>query len=201
MHYLILKLLHVAAVVLFLGNITLGLFWMAHAMRSGEARIIAHTMDGIIRSDRWFTVPAVLAIIGAGVGAAVLGQMRLLHTGWIAWSLALFALSGLVFGTVLAPLQRRIRDYAAQSGADFDIRRLPRVGTALGSVGLGQPAAGVGRTGDDGAEAAGVTTRDRGESIEASTSRRKQESMLIFRFGIDRSNEARPWRSPACPEP
>lgn len=121
MHYLILKLVHVAAVVLFLGNITLGLFWMSHAMRSGEARIIAHAMDGIIRSDRWFTVPAVLAIIGAGVGAAVLGQMRLLHTGWIAWSLVLFSFSGLIFGTVLAPLQRRIRDYASQAGADFDI--------------------------------------------------------------------------------
>jgi uncharacterized membrane protein len=120
MHYLLLKLVHVAAVVLFLGNITLGLFWMRHAMRSGDRRIVAHTMDGVIRSDRWFTSPMVVVIIAAGIAAAMQGQLGILRTGWIAWSLYLFAFSGLVFMAVLIPLQRRIRDYAA-SAPEFDV--------------------------------------------------------------------------------
>lgn len=119
MTYLLLKLVHVVAVVLFLGNITLGLFWMRHAMRSGDRRIVAHTMDGVIRSDRWFTSPMVLVILAAGFAAAIQGQLGILRTGWIAWSLGLFAFSGLVFMAVLVPLQRRIRDYAA-SADDFD---------------------------------------------------------------------------------
>jgi len=31
--YSLAKLVHVAAVVLFLGNVTLGLFWVSHAQR------------------------------------------------------------------------------------------------------------------------------------------------------------------------
>ena len=55
--YLIWKLIHVTAVILFLGNIITGLFWKAHADRSRDVRFIAHTMEGIIRADRWFTIP------------------------------------------------------------------------------------------------------------------------------------------------
>ena len=50
--YLALKLLHVVAVIVFLGNITTGLFWHAHAARTRDPKLLAHTMDGIIRSDR-----------------------------------------------------------------------------------------------------------------------------------------------------
>jgi uncharacterized membrane protein len=58
--YLLAKLLHLIAVILFLGNITTGLFWHAHAARTRDAKLLAHTVDGIIRSDRIFTVPAVM---------------------------------------------------------------------------------------------------------------------------------------------
>jgi len=60
--YLLLKAVHVLAVVLFLGNIVTGIFWKAHGDRTGDPRIMAHTLDGIIRSDRWFTIPGVVLI-------------------------------------------------------------------------------------------------------------------------------------------
>ena len=50
--YLVLKLLHVAAVIAFLGNITTGLFWHRHAARTRDPKLLAFTMGGIIRSDR-----------------------------------------------------------------------------------------------------------------------------------------------------
>ncbi len=47
--YLALKSLHIIAVVLFLGNVITGVFWKSHADQTGDPRIIAHTLDGIIR--------------------------------------------------------------------------------------------------------------------------------------------------------
>jgi len=122
--YLALKFVHIVAVVLFLGNIITGLFWHAHAARSRDPRVLALTMDGIIRSDRLFTLPGVAGIIVAGVALAVIGGYPLLRTGWILGSIVLFAISGALFGMRVAPLQRQLRALAedgAQSGRfDFD---------------------------------------------------------------------------------
>jgi uncharacterized membrane protein len=113
--YLLAKLLHVVAVIAFLGNITTGIFWHRHAARTKEAKLLAHTMDGIIRSDRVFTVPGVILIIATGVAAAIYGQLPLLRTGWIFWTLVLFLVSGAIFMIWVVPLQRRLRA-AAQAG-------------------------------------------------------------------------------------
>lgn len=112
MIYLLLKLLHIIAVILFLGNIITGWFWKYHADRTTDPRIIAHAFEGIIRSDRWFTIPGVIVITLAGIGTAVVGQYPLLHTGWILWSIILFAISGAIFSWKVAPLQVRIADLA-----------------------------------------------------------------------------------------
>jgi uncharacterized membrane protein len=114
--YLLAKLLHVIAVIAFLGNITTGIFWHRHAARTKDAKLLAHTMDGIIRSDRIFTVPGVILIIVTGVAAAIYGQLPILRTGWIFWTLVLFLISGAIFMIWVVPLQRRLRA-AAQAGA------------------------------------------------------------------------------------
>ena len=119
MSYAAWKLLHVASVVVFLGNITTGLFWAAHAHRSRDLRLIASTFEGISRSDRWFTIPGVIGIVVGGVAAAVMGNLPILSTGWIFWPIILFSISGIVFGVWVAPLQRRIVEVAraAESSA------------------------------------------------------------------------------------
>ena len=55
-----LKLLHILGVVMFIGNITTGVFWHKHAERTRNPRLIAHAMEGVIRSDRLFTIPGVV---------------------------------------------------------------------------------------------------------------------------------------------
>jgi uncharacterized membrane protein len=122
MHYLGLKLLHVVAVVLFLGNITTGLFWKAHADRSRDPRLILLGLEGLIRSDRWFTIPGVVAITVFGFAAAIAGHYPILRTGWIFWSLVLFTLSGIAFMAQLVPLQRRLAQLARSGveGGTFD---------------------------------------------------------------------------------
>ena len=108
MLYLILKTLHIIAVVMFLGNITTGIFWKDHADRTRDPRLIAHVIEGIIMSDRWFTIPGVLLIVIAGITAAIVGGHPLLRTGWILWPIILFSISGLAFGRWVAPLQRQM---------------------------------------------------------------------------------------------
>lgn len=142
--YLALKLLHVAAVILFLGNITTGLFWKAHGDRSGDARIMAHTLDGIIRSDRLFTIPGVLAITAAGIAAALEGDLPILGTGWIWQSIVLFSLSGMAFVWRIAPLQVRLRalarEGAERGGLDeAQYRRVSRAWELWGLVGVLAP--------------------------------------------------------------
>jgi uncharacterized membrane protein len=114
------KLLHVASVVLFLGNIATGVFWAAHAHRSRDFRLIASTFEGISRSDRWFTIPGVFGIVLGGIAAAVVGDLPILGTGWILWPIVLFSISGIIFGARVAPLQRRIADIAGAADLSGD---------------------------------------------------------------------------------
>lgn len=120
--YALLKLAHLVAVVLFLGNVTLGVFWVAHAERTRDPKLVGHAMHGIVRSDRWFTIPGVFLIIAGGVAAALVGGLGLMRTPWIAWGIAMFTLSGIVFGVVLAPLQKQI--VAVAQGTNVDAARL-----------------------------------------------------------------------------
>ena len=106
--YQILKSVHVFAVIIFMGNIITGLFWKMHADQTRDRRIIGHTMRGLIRADRWFTVPGVVVITAAGILAAVRAGLPLLGTGWIFWSIVAFSLSGIAFGWKVAPLQKRL---------------------------------------------------------------------------------------------
>jgi len=112
MSFLLWKLLHIASVIIFLGNITTGLFWARHAHKSRDFSLIAATFDGIIRSDRLFTIPGIIGIIVSGVAAASGLHLPILGTGWILWGITLFAISGIVYGIWVAPLQGKIVNLA-----------------------------------------------------------------------------------------
>ena len=147
--YLWLKALHVLAVVMFIGNITTGVFWHKHAKRTRDPRLLAHAMDGVIRSDRLFTVPSVLVILATGILAAIQGGFPMLRTGWILWTIVLFSVSGLVFMMRLAPLQRRLHAQAeagAASGSfDFEAyRRLSAQWDLWGAIATIAPIIGIG---------------------------------------------------------
>lgn len=114
MTYLLLKLLHIASVIAFLGNITTGLFWHAHAARTRDPKILAHVMDGIIQSDRLFTIPGVIGATVAGFALAIHMHLPILRTGWILWTLVVFSISGLLFMFRVAPLQQQVRACARE---------------------------------------------------------------------------------------
>ena len=81
-------------------------------------------MDGIIRSDRWFTLPGVIGIVAAGVLLAIHRHFPILGTGWILWTIVLLTISGVVFSMRVAPLQRQLRTLAESGTAGaFDYPR------------------------------------------------------------------------------
>jgi uncharacterized membrane protein len=144
--YSTLKALHVLAVALFLGNIVTGLFWKAHGDRTRDPRIMAHTLDGIIRADRWFTNPGAVVIVLSGLAAAGLGGFPILRTGWIWQSIALFTISGVAFVAQVAPLQRRLLAVAREGQAsgswdEAEYRRLSRRWEVWGLVATATPLA------------------------------------------------------------
>jgi uncharacterized membrane protein len=119
--YPILKVVHVLAVVMFLGNITVGIFWKAIADRTDDPRIIAHTLRGIIQADRLFTIPGIIVLVLGGVGTALIGGIPILGTGWIVWSIGLFLIAGAAFGPVArAQRQMEALAQAASERGGFD---------------------------------------------------------------------------------
>ena len=122
MDYTYYKLLHLLAVILFLGNIITGLFWMHFAVKTKDVKIISHTMKGIIKADRYFTIPGVIIITAGGLLAAIYGHFPILRTGWIFWSIVLFSISGISFGFKVAPLQKKIYNITLnkETSTDFN---------------------------------------------------------------------------------
>jgi len=98
--YLALKFIHVLAVIVFVGNISIGILWKNIGDVTRDPRIIAHTIKGILLADKIFTIPAVIVLVIAGVGAAQVAHLSILGTGWILWSLILLIVSGIAFGPV-----------------------------------------------------------------------------------------------------
>jgi uncharacterized membrane protein len=142
--YIALKILHVAAVVIFLGNLVTGILWKMHGDQTGDPVIIRHTVAGLIRADRWFTIPGVVVILIGGFGAALVGGLPLLRTPWILAGIILFTISGSAYMGRVVPLQRQMLA-VARSGVEtgtFDwdrYRALSRSWNVWGSIALLTP--------------------------------------------------------------
>lgn len=120
MLYLSLKTLHIVAVVIFLGNITVGVLWKLHADASGEPRLMAYALRGILRADRIFTQTGATVILLTGIGLVWVGGYAFFATAWIWLGLALFLLSAALFKLAVEPVQRQLLETAQT--APFDAR-------------------------------------------------------------------------------
>lgn len=108
MVYLILVLIHVIAVVIFLGNITIAPFWKANAEKKRDRLLLVNAWEGIIRADKLFTMPGVILLLIFGIGGALHGGFNLISAGWIFWSIILYAISGAAFMIKVVPIQKKI---------------------------------------------------------------------------------------------
>jgi uncharacterized membrane protein len=108
MVYIILVLIHVIASIIFLGNITISPFWKLQAEKTKDRLQIINAWQGIIRADRFFTMPGVTILLIFGIGAALHGGFNLISTGWIFWSIILYVISGVAFMIKVVPTQKKV---------------------------------------------------------------------------------------------
>lgn len=109
---LILKLIHIISAILFLGNITIAILWKIIAHKSKDRQRILYTFEGIIKSDKVFTMPSVTVLIITGFGLVGLMKLNTIESGWILWSIILVTLSGVVYMAKVVPVQKKILSLA-----------------------------------------------------------------------------------------
>lgn len=118
--YLVLKSLHVLGVVIFLGNIIVTGWWKVMADRTRDPRIVAFAQRQVTLTDFVFTGGGVVVILATGLGNAALHHMDYWHIRWLAWGFGLFIASGVIWVTILVPVQNKQARLArgfAQGGA------------------------------------------------------------------------------------
>lgn len=113
---LLLKTIHILSAILLFGT---GLGTAFHGMASNlsrDVRAIAVANRNVVIADWLFTTPTVLIQPASGIWLAHL-QGWPLSTGWIMWSLALYALAGACWLPVVW-LQMRMRRMAERAAAE-----------------------------------------------------------------------------------
>jgi uncharacterized membrane protein len=105
--YSVLKFLHVAGLILLIGNVTITAFWKVFADRSRDPKIVAHAQYIVILADYFFTLPGIALILIGGYGMAYVGGINVLSADWLGWSQILFFASGLIWLGILVPAQIR----------------------------------------------------------------------------------------------
>lgn len=113
--YTLLKVAHVIGAAVLLGTGAGIAFFMLMAHRARDPALIAHTAGIVVLADTVFTASAVILqpVTGAAL-AHIVGYP--LWSGWIAWSLVLYVLTGLCWLPVVW-IQLRLRDLAREAVA------------------------------------------------------------------------------------
>jgi uncharacterized membrane protein len=109
--YFVLKFLHVIGATVLLGTGAGIAFFMLAAHLSGNPATIAGTARIVVRADFLFTATAVVVQPITGIFLARMVGYSLLD-GWIAWSIALYLVTG-AFWLPVVWMQMRMRDLAA----------------------------------------------------------------------------------------
>jgi uncharacterized membrane protein len=105
MTYLAFKSLHIAGVVLFLGNIIITGVWKVLADRTAEPKIVAYAQRLVTVTDFIFTAGGVVLILIGAYGMVWTGGLDPVHTTWLLWGQGLFIASGLIWVAILIPIQ------------------------------------------------------------------------------------------------
>lgn len=140
MPYLVLKVLHIIGATVILGTGSGIAFFMLMAHRSGNADFIARTAGIVVTADFLFTAGA--ALLQPVTGWLLMRQTGAgLADGWLAASLALYAIAG-AFWLPVIWMQIRMRDLAkaaAAAGAPLPLayHRLFRTWFLFGFPGFG----------------------------------------------------------------
>ena len=104
MSYDAFKVIHLAGVVIFLGNIIVTGIWKVMADRTQEARIIAYAQRLVTITDWIFTAGGAMLIVLGAYGMVFTAGLDLTQF-WLALGQSLFVASGVIWAAILIPTQ------------------------------------------------------------------------------------------------
>ncbi|MCB6182937.1 DUF2269 domain-containing protein [Leeia sp. TBRC 13508] len=110
MDYLTTKWLHILSATFMFGTGFGTAFYLFFAGRSKNVQAIAVVAKWVVKADTWFTTPSVIIQPLSGFWMIHLAGYPL-TSGWIIWSLGLYAMAGICWLPVLW-LQLKMRDMA-----------------------------------------------------------------------------------------
>jgi uncharacterized membrane protein len=106
---------HVAGVILFIGNIITAAFWKVRAELTRNPAIVHYAVKNVMVADYMFTIPGLVLISVSGVVMAVQAGWPVSVLNWLTLSLILFVVTGGIWMAFLIPLQRQMIRTSAQS--------------------------------------------------------------------------------------
>ena len=102
--YTAFKIVHMAGIVLFLGNIIVTGFWKVMADRTGNPAVIGFAQRLVTLTDWVFTLGGAILVLTGGFGMAAAAGYDL-YSGWLLWAQILFGVSGAIWVAILIPIQ------------------------------------------------------------------------------------------------
>lgn len=103
--YLLLKSLHILGVAIFLGNIIITGWWKTMADYTRNPIIVAFAQRQVTLTDYIFTAGGATIVAVTGLANAILYNMDYLTIKWLSWGYWLFLISGIIWITILIPIQ------------------------------------------------------------------------------------------------
>ncbi|SEL13999.1 Uncharacterized membrane protein [Stigmatella aurantiaca] len=119
----LLRLLHLFAVVAFLGDIAVTAIWRLLADRTREPRVIVYALRLVLITDKYLLMPSSLVLVVTGLLLAHLRDIPIWSIPAYAVAQILFMLSGVLWNLVLRPIQGKqlaIAESLGASGERFD---------------------------------------------------------------------------------
>ncbi|ADO68949.1 DUF2269 family protein [Stigmatella aurantiaca] len=113
----LLRLVHLVAVVVFLGDIAVTAVWRLLADRTREPRVIVYALRLVLFTDKYLLMPSVLVLVVTGFLSAHLQGISLWSNPFYALGQILFMASGVLWNVVLRPVQSRQLGLAESLGA------------------------------------------------------------------------------------
>ena len=127
----VLKVIHVVAVIVAVGANASYAFWLRHAGRDRDR--LVYTISGIRRLDRLVANPSYVLVLVTGV-LMVLGGAYSFGTGWIAASIVLFVAVAVLGITTFGPAIRHQLAEAERDPSSSAYASAARRSTALGML-------------------------------------------------------------------
>ena len=115
----LLRMLHVLAAILFVGNVIVTGVWSAVLFRARQHVDFRHAARGIVVTDWVFTVGGAALLVASGVALSIGRGYPMWATPWIRNAMIGLGVSTALWLIVLVPAQRRLRQLGPADDADL----------------------------------------------------------------------------------